>query len=104
MFSKSELSDKLISLCGYSNAGAASLAEKCMNMPEELQRIVRGWLDTGNEPDLEREGYSVKGLMEERGFSYINALNVIWWLERDPKAAIAALKRPTDRIVREKPH
>jgi hypothetical protein len=94
------LEEKLNTEYNLSPAAVSSLVRKCIAMPTEYKEKLITWLSTGQPQDAQAKGYSALGLMDERGFNYPNALNVIWWLSRDYEAAKAALDGRVDRIIR----
>jgi hypothetical protein len=99
MIDHSQLISKLQNDFNYSRAGAESLASDVLKMPEILRLMAEEWLNDGTETDYSVEGFSVLGLMEKKGFNYLNALNVVAWLMREPDAAKKALSRPFDRVI-----
>jgi hypothetical protein len=99
MIDRVQLISKLQNNFNYSQAGAESLASDVLKMPETLRLLAEKWLNDGTETDYSVEGFSVLTLMQEKGFNYLNALNVIAWLAREPEAAKKALSRPFDRVI-----
>jgi hypothetical protein len=99
MIDKDKLTEKLRTQYGYSESGARSLADDAEAMPGEFKQMAARWLDDGTETDFGFEEFSVFGLMKSKGFNYLNALNALVWLTREPDKARTALSRPYDRIV-----
>jgi hypothetical protein len=99
MIDKGRLIERLRTQCGYSESGAKSLAGDAAAMPDKFRQMAARWLDDGSETDYSLEGFSVFGLMKSKGFNYLNALNALAWLAREPDEAKAALSRPYDRVV-----
>ena len=95
---RKSLTEKLMSDMHYSQRGAESLTEEIFSMPKELKTAAVKWLVHNVKTEFYAEGYSLSGLMKERDFNYLNALNVIHWLMTDPETARKALSSPIHRI------
>lgn len=59
--------------------------------PEFVREAVWQWIETGDEPKLEAEGYTIASLQEKFGMNYAAAAFTIDWLRRDPIRAKAVV-------------
>ncbi|MCD8387567.1 MAG: hypothetical protein LUD17_11865 [Bacteroidales bacterium] len=78
---------------GYSPAGAETASADLINIAEALKPLLERWLSDGTETDYESYGISIKGIMTKYGMKYPAALLSVDWVIRDPKTAIAVIKR-----------
>lgn len=84
--------DKLIET-GFDVNSASILSENLLQLDSSLRPLLSAWLESGEEKDVETEGYSVKKIMSEFGMQYQAALLTIDWLIKEPKIAQEALKK-----------
>lgn len=98
MLTREALTEKLISEFNYSVHGAESLAGNILNLTGKFRSAAEKYLADGTKTEFYAEGYSLSGLMKQRGFNYLNALSVIDWLMKEPENARKALSAPIHRI------
>ena len=89
--------EKLIQT-GYNEEHAQSLGEELVNS-DIIREPLTHWVETGEEVDCAYEEITAFELMQNRSFTYPNALNVISWLYSEPKVAREALSSGVDSIV-----
>ncbi|MDO4197075.1 MAG: hypothetical protein Q4D33_13125 [Prevotellaceae bacterium] len=78
---------------GYSVAGAETASADLVSISDSLKPLLESWLSDGMETDYESNGITVKGIMAKFGMKYPAALLSVDWVIRDPKTAIAVIKR-----------
>jgi hypothetical protein len=75
----------------------AFMAEKTIDKVEKLDPLIyqefERWLDSGEEPRTEIEGYSVKKLINKYKMNEVGAFLTLDWLKREPDEAKKALSR-----------
>lgn len=82
----------------YPDASAVSAAAKLDALPTDLQEALLRWDKSGELPDLEAEGFTLRELMDYKGLTEIAAILMLDWLRREPEAAKLALAEPADRL------
>lgn len=98
---RNELRTRLMQEFGYPRGGAELVIEKILQMQPVILAEFREWWQKGTVSELEIEGYTVKGLMEEHGLNQLAAFITLDWLVREPDKAKACLRRGYDLIVME---
>ena len=75
----------------------AHMTEATIEKLYKLQPIVadsfESWLNKGDLPDLEIEGYSYQILVNDYGMKPIGAFLTLDWLSRDPQKASLSLRK-----------
>lgn len=82
----------------YPEAAISSAALKLDNMASDLQELLLHWDRTGDIPEAEEEGFTVKELMEYKGLNEIAAVLMLDWLRRKPEEAKLALAEPITKV------
>lgn len=82
----------------YPEPAVFSAALKLDSMASDLQEMLLGWDRTGDMPDTEVEGFTVRELMEYKGMNEIAAVLMLDWLRRDPEEAKLALAEPVTKF------
>jgi len=90
---------RLKSEFGYEQAGAQLVADDLEGSDPAVRRAFLEWLTSGRLPILSVEGFDVPKLMREHGMNVPAALLTLDWLLREPKAALASLRRGHDRVA-----
>lgn len=83
----------------YTEENIEGILQKIEDLPPELREGLDKFLETGETPDIEVEGWTVEKLKEERGLNEIASILALDWLGREPEKAKETLKRGFDRIV-----
>ena len=71
----------------YSVKEVRHLFKAVKAMDKETRGWVIEWIDTGDLPEKEVEGITVRRLIDDFGFKPLNAFITIDWLKADPTAA-----------------
>lgn len=104
---RDEVISSLQSASGYTQAGAELMADRIIASAPSVRKAFVEWLGSGTLPTLSVEGFDVPRLMREHSMNVVAALVTLDWLLREPKRAIASLRRGHDRVVGralERPH
>jgi hypothetical protein len=73
--------------------------EDIEKFPKLLRTEFEKFLETGDLPKLEIEGWNLKRLTQEKSLHPIGAFTMLDWLIREPEKAKAALDRGFDSII-----
>lgn len=83
---------------GYPDVSAVSAAAKLDVLSADLQDALLRWDKSGELPDLEAEGFTLRDLVDYNGLTEIAAFLMLDWLRREPETAKLALAEPMDRL------
>lgn len=79
---------------GYSERNASLVARELLQLSEQLRPLLSRWISNEEETlDYEAHGYTIRGLMTNRGMTYPAALLTIDWLIKEPEQAKRSLTR-----------
>lgn len=79
---------------GYPEKIARQTAERLGHIVPELKEALTAWLEKGECPILEAEGYTTADLMKRTpGMTYPAALLTLDWLKREPEKASQTIER-----------
>lgn len=83
----------------YTEGNIEKIIEKIENLTPELRMGLEKFIETGDLPETEVEGWTVKKLKEERGMNEVASILTLDWLGREPKEAKETLEKGFDHIV-----
>lgn len=98
MLAHKELRRFLITELNYSTRQANMVAADLLASQPHVWRAFEQWRTTGDLPDLEAEGYSLRSLVEELCLNPIGALLTLDWLLVEPEAAKSAIQEGYDIV------
>jgi len=84
---KEKIVDILKKELGYSEHVADVTADDLMSLSPQLQAALAKWLDKREVTNVEVLGFSIKQLMEQRGYTFPSALISMDWLLTEPDIA-----------------
>jgi len=97
--SRAELVKRMVESYGYpmeaAEVTAASLDEMCSDVKSAFEK----WWIHGEEPQIEIGGITYGILVRDHGLKPPAAFLTMDWLEKEPEAALAAVKRGHDSAV-----
>ena len=95
------MKDKIIKILknelSYSDSVADVTADDLLSLSPQLQPALSKWLEKRELTNVEVQGFSIKQLMEQRGYTFPSALISMDWLLTEPDIA---KKELTDEIWR----
>lgn len=83
----------LLEAQGYPTFMMEKTADKVENFSPQLKEAFENWVEYGEEPTLEMEGYSYHILIEKFKMNPIGAFVTLDWIHREPELAVKSLKR-----------
>jgi hypothetical protein len=92
-YRKIEILEWLISEYEFAPEHAEAIATRLLDSAPALRGAFLRWWVTGKIADIEVEGYTLRGLIHERGMHPIGALLVLSLLTIDPHAARLELEK-----------
>ena len=84
---KEKIVDILKKELGYSERVADVTADDLLSLSPQLQPALTKWLDKREVTNMEILGFSIKQLMEQRGYTFPSALISMDWLLTEPDIA-----------------
>ncbi|HNR95918.1 MAG TPA: hypothetical protein PKJ21_04650 [Anaerolineae bacterium] len=99
MNTREELTQFLHEELRYSPRAAQVAAQDLLSSQPEIRKAFDQWRATGELPELEAEGYSLRLLVEEYGLKPVGALLTLDWLMVEPEEARAAILRGRDQVA-----
>jgi len=82
-----------------SQAGLKVLLPKIELMSEELRNAFENWLESGQIPTMNIEGFTIESLIASHRLSPIAAFMTLDYLRRKPQEAKDALQKGYDRVM-----
>src|SRR5215213_7605184 len=94
-----EIVARLVSEFNYPEVGARRVATDLLSVVPSVQAaFLRWWKDGVLDDALNAGGYTLNRLMLEHGMNPIASFLTIDWIIREPRRALASLKRGHDTV------
>ncbi len=89
---------RLMQEYGYPAKGADLIVQQLTQLDHRLRDPFTRWWETGAEPAIEVEGYTLERLIIEQGMNPVASFLTLDWLLRDPGKAKASLRKGHDQV------
>ncbi|KKR28591.1 hypothetical protein A2715_03245 [Candidatus Woesebacteria bacterium RIFCSPHIGHO2_01_FULL_39_32] len=83
----------------YPDKGLDLVAKKIQQFDTQLKLELEKFLETGEIPAREINGYTIDKLVKEHGMNELAAFLTMDWLIREPEKATESLHRGADKLV-----